>query len=282
MKGKTYFSIAAGPREMEPIEKNKVPIRPWREDPKKPVSTKQVLYLWRSSIPRNWTAISDRPTQMIKGRFHNKRDTMEFLRETQRYIDYIRKPILGDEEILGINPPGTSRTKRRSASPMGDIGKGKGEVLAAQGTNSPIGSATPAPFVRRSRPHLTRQFALPSTRIEPGFFTPEHQTQREDYVVNTYMYPRSLVRTGKKPPRHHRKFGSMEIEEFLNRFEQKQEPGEALPVCKGLTGWKLTVGSKTMRARSQSTALLTVRKLPGSGNVSPTSQIADVWSPHIN
>ena len=291
MKGKTYFTIAGGVREMEPIEKNRVALRPWREDPKKPVGPRQVMYMWKSSIPRNWSAISDRPTRMIRGKYHRKRDTMEFLRETQRYIDYICKPIQGDEEILGIDPPGTSRSKRRSASPMGDTGKGKGErlevlagqVKTGQRTSSPVTCSTPTPFISRSRPQLPRQFALPSTRIEAGFYTPDSRTQREDYVVNTYMYPRSLIPTGKKPPRHHKRFGSMAMEEFLNRFEQKQEPGEALPVSKGLTGWKLTIGSRTMRARSQSNGLPRMMKLgtaPGSGNLSPSSQLADVWTPH--
>ena len=39
MKGKTYFTIAAGPKDMEPIAKNRVVQRPWQEDPKKPVKS---------------------------------------------------------------------------------------------------------------------------------------------------------------------------------------------------------------------------------------------------
>lgn len=237
--------------------------------------------MWRSSIPRNWSAISDRPTRLIRGKNHLKRDTMEFLRETQRYIDYICKPFKGDEEILGLEAPGTSRGKRRVASPLGSAVKGK-EVVSGDRTPAaeimktaatPVLSSSPAPYQRRS---LTRQLTLPRTRVEPGFYTPE--PAQEEYLTTAYLFPRPLIPSGKKPPRRRNKFGSMDIEVFLNRFDHKQEPDEAQPVSKGLTGWKLTLGSRGIRVRSQSSAGLKGMR-SGSGNASPSSQLGAGWSP---
>lgn len=37
MKGRTYYQVSAGAAKVEPIAKNKVPLRPWKDDPKSPV-----------------------------------------------------------------------------------------------------------------------------------------------------------------------------------------------------------------------------------------------------
>ena len=48
--------------------------------------------MWASSIPKLWRLVSDSPPRKITGRF-GRRDTLEFLHETQKYIAKIRKPI---------------------------------------------------------------------------------------------------------------------------------------------------------------------------------------------
>ena len=58
----------------------------------KPQGSRQLTYMWPSSVPKLWKLVSDSPPKRVNGRFGH-RDTLEFLCETQKYIAKICKPI---------------------------------------------------------------------------------------------------------------------------------------------------------------------------------------------
>lgn len=55
--------------------------------------------MWNSAIPRSWKELTPRPFLNLK---HKKRDTLQFLVETQKYIHRIRKPLVMDEDELAV------------------------------------------------------------------------------------------------------------------------------------------------------------------------------------
>lgn len=55
--------------------------------------------MWNSAIPRSWKELTPRPFLSLKDR---KRDTLQFLVETQKYIHRIRKPLVMDEDELAV------------------------------------------------------------------------------------------------------------------------------------------------------------------------------------
>lgn len=55
--------------------------------------------MWNSAIPRVWKELTLRPFLSLKDK---KRDTLQFLVETQKYIHRIRKPLVMDEDEMAV------------------------------------------------------------------------------------------------------------------------------------------------------------------------------------
>lgn len=202
--------------------------------------------MWRSSIPRNWSSISSRPARRIKGSSYGKRDTLEFLRETQQYIDTIRKPIRGEEEILGVDKSPSPRPILRSKSPsVSPVPMKDGPPLDTQlaspftmtstpvsRAQSPSGSPKLLLFTRTAKKHTPKAGSLGSERQLIRRFPFKHSIQ---------LVPHSLQkRTFRTTNKSKRRVESPELVEFLTRFDRKQCATEAAPVSHALPGWKLT------------------------------------------
>ena len=61
-------------------------LRPWADPP-----SRQLYYNWTTSLPRNWKKISPKPVHLLSSTAGN-RSTLDFLRETMRYIGQIASP----------------------------------------------------------------------------------------------------------------------------------------------------------------------------------------------
>ena len=196
--------------------------------------------------------MSSRPVRRIKGSY-GKRDTMEFLRETLRYIDKIRKPFSGDEEILGVTKPSPGM---RSLSPPSTAGSAADRGKSARAVDSvltspitltstpvsriasPTASPPPIAFKRPLKKHRGKTASL---TVRPGIVLPCAYPAKQ-YLVNSYLVPHSLVHRlnsqgGDRPKRRAK---SPELEEFLTRFDRKPCATVASPSSRALPGWKLT------------------------------------------
>lgn len=206
---------------------------------------------------------------------------MEFLRETQRYIDFIRKPISGEDEILGIDKQ--QGIRKRSAS-VAHLPTPRPKTMGPSPTardafHTPTNHHLTITFSRQtsqpssparersppeSRERMKRVLSLPMCVVEAGFgINPESQG-KEEILMQANIHPRALVPKSKKshrPP--HQRLRSMQIEQFLSRFDQRPEPDLATPVTRGLVGWKLTTGSKSARALTPPDQQSVSRKLVG-------------------
>lgn len=69
--------------------------------------------MWNSAIPRVWKELTLRPFLSLKDK---KRDTLQFLVETQKYIHRIRKPLVMDEDEMAV--PGWEEKLTATKSPI--------------------------------------------------------------------------------------------------------------------------------------------------------------------
>lgn len=87
--------------------------------------------MWSTSVPRSWRVISPRPFRRIKGEKRFKRDTLDFLKETQKYINTITKPtvdqtIIENEAVVGtqlqlVTEDGKQQQEKRTLKPLSAI-----------------------------------------------------------------------------------------------------------------------------------------------------------------
>lgn len=267
MKGKTYYTGASNTHQSRPFAPKHPSHRPWK-DSQTPVVLIQILYMWKTSVPGRWKAITDRPMQQVKGLNHSKRDTLEFLRETQQYIDSIRKPIhvsqRGEERIVSPRrksgspkgrPVGTQAGSREERLVLEEEKNEVGGLLSSRlsRTNtldSPIFSAREPPTTSQA---LQRVLTLPSSLIEAGYGPASNPSPQDDYLIPSYVHPHSLVPLPKRPPKSRllQRLCAAEVQSFLTRFDRKRE-AEVAPVAKkGMPGWKLTLGTRSARPRTE-------------------------------
>lgn len=267
MKGKTYYTGTSYTHHSPPFASKPPSHRPWKDDSHTPVFPTQILYMWKTSLPGRWKDITARPMQHVKGLHQGKRDTLEFLRETQQYIDSIRKPMhgRGGEERTGspwrrscspkekpVGMQAGSREERRV------LEEGKGQVggllssrlSRTETLDSPLFSAREPPTTSET---LQRVLTLPASLIEAGFGPAADPSPRDEYLIPSYVHPHSLVPLPKRPPKSRglQRLCAAEVQSFLTRFERKRE-AEVAPVArKGMPGWKLKLGTKAARPRTE-------------------------------
>ena len=200
---------------------------------------------------------------------------MEFLRETLRYIDTIRKPISGDEEILGVMKQRNAAGPRSLSPPTAGSGAEKGKtarIAIDAALSSPITlvstpvsrlaspTASPPPISFKPKKHRGKTASLAA---EPVVTLPNAFPAKQ-YLVNAYLVPHSLVRRlnsqGGERPKTRAK--SPDLEEFLTRFERKPGATVASPASRGLPGWKLTTQSRARSPQSCPKRLHPGRKSP--------------------
>lgn len=261
MKGKTYYTGTSHAHQTHPFASKHPSYRPWKDDTNSPVSVTQILYMWKTSLPHHWKQMPHRPLQHVKGANNNKRDTLEFLRETQQYIDSIRKPMptSAREVERTISPrQRSSSPKTRPTDTQAEVGEGRIQVgglmpsrlLRTETLDSPVMSAREAPTTSHT---LQRVLTVPSSLIEAGFGTSSDPSCHEEHVVHSYLRPHSLVPLPKRPPksRQLQRLCALEVQSFMSRFDRKRE-AEVVPAArKGMQGWKLKLGSKTARPRTE-------------------------------
>ena len=108
----------AATRNVSPTTDPPLRNRPWDSNADTPVRPTQLYFIWPSSIPSRWRSITTRPMLKITGSGQEARSTMDFLRETQKYINQIRKPVSTPSDFCAQtsslrHSPKTSRSHSR-------------------------------------------------------------------------------------------------------------------------------------------------------------------------
>ncbi len=96
-----------------PLHKPKVRNRAWKEG-HQPVCSMQLVYMWKSSVPRNWRSICK---YGLKSACRSSKDsTLNFLLETQKYIHSIRKPTIIEQRLSTALPTYREEPKTAKAA----------------------------------------------------------------------------------------------------------------------------------------------------------------------
>lgn len=222
----------------------------WKDQSLEPVWSRQILYMWKTSLPSQWSQICARPLHQIKGQYSLKRDTLEFLKETQRYIATIRKPLAYSHPHLPRQSPvshthlpaprlKTAEIPEKDKKPLGgvvSIGTGmRSDSLATlPRRESQLRISTEVGKLHRVR---SQGLAVVEASLSPAGDT--------NYAISSYLPPHSLVPTSRRKTHTSRpasRLVSSEVASFLSRFERKHEAEVAPIATKKLPGWKLRLG----------------------------------------
>lgn len=162
--------------------------------------------MWSTSVPSTWRAISPRPFRRVQGEKRFKRDTLDFLKETQKYINTITKPIVDQSLVDG----GTATT----AQPSSEDAK-----LQDTRGNKPL-SAVQSPHSSFSKDFVSPRVAsLPRLLSQAGI-----GKDRSCFVQIHTLVPFS----SQKPRRSHNasKFLQTEVMQYVRRFDLPQNKRE--------------------------------------------------------
>jgi hypothetical protein len=128
----------------------KISIRPFRtpspSHSKNLNSQTTIRYIWQDSIPDSWKKIIEKKGISLLRIEKNDRSTLEFLKETQQYINFIRKP----SELLGDSKSWTFAQSPTREGFLNETPKSKltGSLSAERYRNY---EGSPLPFITRDK-----------------------------------------------------------------------------------------------------------------------------------
>ena len=127
--------------------------------------------MWNSAVPRVWRRLTSRPFLNLKSK---KRDTLQFLVETQKYIHNIRKPQILDEPSLSLPQPPSESPASQPHKPSASKRTldstlclpSRDQLSSVPKSRGKLGTSTSLDSLRKMSPSLT----VPPLRLsETGF-----------------------------------------------------------------------------------------------------------------
>lgn len=203
MKARSYYVTHSYNSSTEPFSETR--IRPWEDQSSHPVLVTQYYYMWSTSVPRSWRVISPRPFRRIKGEKRFKRGTLDFLKETQKYINTITKPtvdqsIIENATVLGTSPqPATEDAKQEE----------KRAIKPLSALQSPHNS-------------FFKDFSSPRGASLPRLLSLAGLGKERSCIVKIH----NLVPFSSQKPRRSRntdKFLQTDVMQYVHRFDQQPE-----------------------------------------------------------
>jgi len=158
--------------------------------------------MWATSVSSTWRAISPRPFRRVQGEKKFKRGTLDFLKETQKYINTIRKPIVDQSLVEG----GTVAT----AHPSNEDAK-----LQETRRNKPLSA------VQSPHSSFSKEIASPRVASLPRLLSLAGVGKDRSCLVQIH----TLVPFSSQKPRHSHnasKFLQTEAMQYVRRFDLQQ------------------------------------------------------------
>ena len=173
--------------------------------------------------------------------------TLDFLRRTGKYIGEITRPEQASKQESHFPSRTATRAKKQEVMrPVGTTVELAGakvvslEYAESKATKPLISTASEKLLRERPRPAVHRpkpsSYPLKTFLLDPG------DTQVfKGYVINKYARPKGLIPvTRSKEDGDSLPLQSLQVQQFLDRFESKREPDLPPRTRKGFNGWKLT------------------------------------------
>lgn len=189
----------------------------------------------------------------IKGSAHFKQltplqgRTLDFLRRTGKYIGEITKPDQASKPESHFPSRTATRAKKQEATrPAGTTVELAGakvvslEYVESKAVKPLISTVSEKLLRERRRPAVHKpkpsSYPLKTFLLEPG----DAQVFK-GYVINKYARPKGLIPVVRsKEDGDSLPLQSLQMQQFLDRFESKREPDLPPRTRKGFNGWKLT------------------------------------------
>ena len=253
MKGKLYkpFTTVGESRK-----ENAQRFRPWANDTDQPK-----VYMWSSSIPEKWKEIKGAKGFQHVSQTGNNRNTLDFLKTNEKYINTIADPLSKAPSCQESSIPSrlSSRMNSRAASPTNiqRIRKLDKEIflynsetpfhplespsiqihypsIKPEQLKSVCSYSLPEPMKR----HFSNSASLKNITLD----IPENS--KDEYLVNQYSLPKLLVPMKKNKSSKEIRFKNRTVDDFIKRFDKKDEMIAIVVPRKGINGWKLVNGKK--------------------------------------
>lgn len=241
MKGRMYRPFASCFEEQrEMIQRS----RPWEKD------NEPQVYMWASSIPEKLLHIKGQQGFQHVSEAGINRNTQDFLVNNQKYIRGIADP-------QSLTPSVGSKVVSRVQSPQNTTkvffhnGKFNKTTLYC-GSESLINPSETTsvqvvfPENKQEEFKTKIQFKIPEAKKRlktassmKNFAMGIPDRPESGYLVNRYSIPKGLVGTRKCKIGSKVRFRNPVVNEFLQRFEKKNDSFSHIVRRKGLNGWKL-------------------------------------------
>ena len=226
-------------------------------------SAKELIYNWETSIPTKWKKIKGEKYFVSIKKTSRPKNTMEFIAETQKYIDNISNPYknsLNSQVIKKRTMSLSNKEPQKEPRPLKTTQQ-KQNPVPKQTTK-----LTSETKIQQSKPNLLKNSILDSANLQTSkthhslskFHEPRNSvklkdfafvkkdreeqtdtTSTQNYLINKYSFPKGLqclrrsntiTKSKLIPP----------IQEFITRFDHKTKKATPPVIKKGLNGWKLT------------------------------------------
>ena len=223
-------------------------MKPKRTSRDKTKSTK--LYVWKSSIPQKWLDIKGNSYFEHVNDTNKPHTTIQFLKETQKYINYI---CTGDRKIKSqykeikptthspippshfvasppkLTPPQSPTENLRQSHPR----TSKPTVSLTQRSGSIATSTTPPSYFSISR--------CPSQSTLPSDSRQEMNSDPSSYAVHRFAIPNGISSFPKlKSSNSERTIPHNDFNEFSHRFDKRKVDFIPVRLSRGFSGYKLT------------------------------------------
>ncbi|OMJ84351.1 hypothetical protein SteCoe_14577 [Stentor coeruleus] len=241
MKGRMYKPFASCFEEQrEMIQRS----RPWEKD------NEPQVYMWASSIPEKLLHMKGQQGFQHVSEAGINRNTQDFLENNQKYIRGIADPLcktpsVGSRIVSRVQSPQniTKTFFHNSKFSKATLSCGFESLI-----NSNESASVQVAFSENKQEEFKTKihFRIPEAKKRlttassmKNFVMSIPDRQESGYLVNKYSIPKGLVGTKKSNIGSKVKFRNPVVNEFLQRFEKKNDTFSHIVRRKGLNGWKL-------------------------------------------
>ena len=221
-------------------------MKTYREARDKKKSSK--YYQWRSSIPQRWVDIRGDDYFEHVHQSNQPNTTLQFLKETQKYIHYIctgdrhiqssYKEILPNSRVLSHSQSHSEYVQEKASLPSSATENSKSfpRRSSRQAANLPKKSVSPTRYIRPSYFKISRcnsHAPIVSDSPQEGNSSP--------YAVHNFAIPNAITSFPKlKTSASECQLNNQDLKDFLHRFDKKKVDFTPVKISRGFSGYKLT------------------------------------------
>lgn len=205
-------------------------------------------YQWKSSIPQRWVDIKGDNYFEHVHKSNQPYTTLQFLKETQKYIHYIctgdrrikspYKEILPNYRALSHSQSHSEYVQDKPSPPQSATENSKNfpRRSSRQTANLPQRSTSPTSYIRPSYLKISRCNSHATLVSDPP-----QDLNSSPYAIHKFAIPNGVSSFPKlKTSASECQLNNQELNNFLHRFDKKKVDFTPVKISRGFSGYKLT------------------------------------------